>query len=223
MTRSLLTAAFAATLALSSARADGDKPKPAAEGDKKPTVRDGEKPKTGPKDAPGGKRRRTVGLVAAVDTAAKTLTVTQMGEGGLRQQVVGLTDDAVITIDRQPAKLADLPKGMFVEAFLAPGGGGKDGDKVAFKAAEVNVQVAKFTWIVKEANSTAVTLVGGGPDDKTPDRVVKLAPGAKIVIDGKDAKPADLQAGDRAMFVMTADKTAAVSVTVNTPGGGDKK
>jgi RNA polymerase sigma factor (sigma-70 family) len=175
----------------------------------------------GAKDRPEGgkpaKPRKLFGQIGVVDAKAGTVSLVRMGEGGPREDVVKLTPDARVTIDGKEAKPAELPKGGAAELVLASARDGKQ-----LEVSEVAVNTIKFTGIVKEATADSVTLLGGPPGSSVPDRVLKLAPGGKVLIDGRPAKLSDLQAGDRANIVMTADRSAAARITVGTKGDGEK-
>jgi len=51
-----------------------------------------------------------------------------------------------------------------------------------------------------------------------------VTPASKVTISGKDAKLADLKAGDKVTITMTADDSAALTIsTAKTEGGGKPK
>lgn len=176
---------------------DGEKPKP--EGDKPAAPKDGEKPKKTPKFA---------GKVAAVDASSKTVTLVTKGDAGT-EIVVKLTDDAKVLIDGKDAKVGDIAKGAVVTFSLVPG---KDGQPRT--ANEVVVSGNTFGGSIKSIDTAGVTVA----NEKT-ERSLTLAPGGKVVVDGKDAKLADLKVGDRVTVTLTADDSAAVVIEV----GGKKR
>ncbi len=192
----------------------GEKP-----GEQPEVKRDGEKPAQ-----PGNRKKRAVtGFVGSVDTKASTVALLRMGEGGLREDIFKLSPSAKVTVDGKEVKLDTVPKGTTAEVVVLSFA--REGGALA-EASELNVDSAKLVWVVKEANATSVTLLGGGRESKLEDRVIKLAADAKVIIDGKDAKPAELQAGDVATIVLNADRSAATLITVGTKkpvrdGGGD--
>jgi RNA polymerase sigma factor (sigma-70 family) len=202
-----------------------DGQKPAKPGEKPATQRDGEKPN---KPAPDGEKptqnkkvRKLSGFVGTVDAKAGTITLLRMGEGGLREDTFKLAADGKVVVDGKEVKLDAVPKGTTAElnivSFAREGGGFGE-------TSEITVDGAKVVWVVKEAGASTVTLLGGGRTARLPDRVIKLATNAKVVIDGKPAKPTDLQPGDVATIVLNANH-AATSVSVGTkrgPGDGDK-
>ena len=59
---------------------------------------------------------------------------------------------------------------------------------------------------------------------KIGDRVFKLLPGTKVTINGKDAKAADLKAGDKVTITLTTDESGALVIAggEKTKPGGDK-
>ena len=117
--------------------------------------------------------------------------------------------DAKITLDGKDAKLGDIAKGALVTFTLIPG---KDGQPRT--ANEVVVSGSTFGGSVKRIDGEGVTV-----GNEKFDRVLKLAPTGKVIVDGKDAKVADLKVGDRVMVTLTADDSAAVLIEV----GGKKR
>jgi RNA polymerase sigma factor (sigma-70 family) len=189
---------------------DGEKPKPAAPDG------DGEKPA-----APRKNRRVILGQVGAVDAGARTVTLLRTDGGGLREEAVKVREDAKVLVDGKEVNLADVPKGATAELGLVTFG--KEGSPPI--ASEVWVDGSKLVGVIKAAGATTLTLLGGGAVSKLPDRVLKLAPAAEVVVNGKAAKPTDLQPGDVATVTLGADRTTATAVAVKTrtgPGDGEK-
>ena len=58
---------------------------------------------------------------------------------------------------------------------------------------------------IKQIDTTSVTV-----GNEKISRVVKLAPGGKVMIGEKEGKLADLKVGDRATVTLTSDESAAV-------------
>jgi ribosomal 50S subunit-recycling heat shock protein len=178
---------------------DGQKPAGPKDGDKPAAPKDGEKPKKVPKFA---------GKVSSVDAAAKTVALVTKGEAG-NEIVVKLTDDAKVLIDGKDAKVGDIAKGAMVTFTLIPG---KDGQPRT--ANEVVVSGNLFGGSIKSIDAGGVTVA-----NEKAERSLKLAPAGKVVVNGKDAKLADLKAGDRVMVTLTADDSAAMLIEV----GGKKR
>jgi predicted RNA-binding protein with TRAM domain len=160
--------------------------------------------------------RKLTGHVAAVNAKNGTVTVLRKGEGGLREDIVKLAPDARVIVDGKEAKLDAVPTGSTAEFSITALA--KEGSGFA-EVSEVAVDRSKIVWVVKEADAASVTLLGGGRKTQLPDQVIKLAPGAKVLINGKESKPTDLQPGDVATIVLNADRSAATSVAVKTRGG----
>lgn len=156
-----------------------------------------------PEGKPGVKVQKFGGRVASVDASARTITLASKGEGG-KEVVVKVTADAKVTVDGKDAKLGDVARGVTVTLTIASA---KDGQ--LREVNEVVVAGITFGGTVKQVDTTSVTI-----GSEKSDRVLKLAPGAKVVINGKEAKLTDLKVGDRAMATLTSDETAAVVITV---------
>jgi RNA polymerase sigma factor (sigma-70 family) len=161
---------------------------------------DGEKP-AGTKPAKFG------GKVAAVDAAARTITLGPKGEGG-KEMVVKITADAKITVDGKDAKIADIPKGVTATFNLASA---KDGQ--LREVNEVTVAGPTFFGTVKQIDATSITV-----GTEKSDRVFKLATVGKVMIGEKEGKVADLKVGDRVSVTLSSDESAAVLIV-----GGVKK
>ena len=204
MKRFLYSLAVAAGGLVPFASADEPKPKPAPEGVKKPAP-DGEKP--------GVKRvARTAGTLGKIDAEKKSFVLVRKGDGGLREDTYSLAADATVTIDLKPGKFDALKEGMTVE--IATAGEGKG-------VSEVRAAGVKLQGVVKSATEDSVTF--GGKEGKPADRTVKLAPGAKVLVQGKDGKLTDLQGGSKVFVQLTADGNAAILVTDGGPAGTEKK
>jgi RNA polymerase sigma factor (sigma-70 family) len=177
--------------------------------------RRGEREKAVPRgDREKGTRRvpRLSGKVDRIDAERNTITLLRKGDGGLRTDIVPVDPKATIIIDGKPAKLADIKPEMNAEAVL-------EGEGRA--ATEIRVAGPRLFGIVKDYTADTVTI--GGKEGKPADQVFKLAPGGKVLVDGKESKFTDLQAGDRATVLLTSDGKAIVSITVNTRGDGDQE
>jgi RNA polymerase sigma factor (sigma-70 family) len=163
---------------------------------------DGEKPNKTPKFA---------GKVATVDAAARTVGLVTKGEAG-NAIVVKLTDDAKVTIDGKDAKVGDIAKGATATFTLVAA---KDGQPRT--ANEVVVSGLSFSGSIKRIDGDTLTV-----GNEKFDRVLKLAAGGKVVVDGKDLKVSDLKVGDRVTVTLTSDDSAAVLIAVGKKGESDK-
>jgi RNA polymerase sigma factor (sigma-70 family) len=177
---------------------DGEKPKPEVEKPLKPAPVDGEKVKpVGEK--PAGKFG---GKIVAVNAEANTITLASKGLDG-EEMVVKLAADAKVFVDGKEAKLANVPTGAFAGIVFA---GGKDGTKEKV-ASEVRVTGSTATGILKEVDASSITLAA-----EKAARVYKITAGTKVTVDGKDAKVADLKAGDKVTVTLTADEAAVLTI-----------
>ncbi|WP_439620433.1 sigma-70 family RNA polymerase sigma factor [Gemmata sp.] len=195
------------------AKPDGEKPAAPKDGQKPAGPKDGDKPEDDKPAAPkdGDKPKKTpkfAGKVSAVDASAKTITLVTKGEAG-NEIVVKLTDYAKVTIDGKDAKVGDIAKGATATFTLVAA---KDGQPRT--ANEVVVSGLSFGGSIKRIDGDGVTV-----GNEKFDRVLKLAAGGKVLVDGKDAKLADLKVGDRVTVTLTADDSAAVLIAV----GGQKR
>ncbi len=174
---------------------DGEKPAPG-----KP---DGEKPKPAPKF--GGK-------VASVDAKANTIMLAIKGDGGVVEKMYPLAQGAKVFVDGKEAKLEAVPKNA-TASFLA--NAQKDGTLP--QITELRVTGSNITGIVKQADATSVTL-----DGEKAARTFKLAADGKVTVGGKEAKLADIKAGDKITVTLTADESAALTISTGTKGDGEK-
>ena len=118
------------------------------------------------------------------------------------------TADAKITVDGKTVKLDAIPTGAFATFTII---GAKDGQ--AREASEAVVAGPTFTGTVKQIDATTLTV---GAEKSA--RVVKLAPGGKVLIGEKEGAFADLKVGDTATVTLAADESAAVLIV----SGGKK-
>jgi RNA polymerase sigma factor (sigma-70 family) len=167
-------------------------------------VGDGEKPAKPAKNPTFG------GKISAVDAKEKTITITLKGD---REQVIKLTAEAKVLVDGKEAKLDAVPKGAFANFTIASA---KDGQPR--EASEVRVSGSTFVGAVKQIDANNITI----GNEKT-DRVLKLLPGTKVTVNGKDAKVADLKTGDRVQVTLTADESGALVVASGEKTGDKPK
>jgi RNA polymerase sigma factor (sigma-70 family) len=128
-----------------------------------------------------------------------------------KPRTVTLAAGGTVTINGKEAKLTDLSPGdaIFVtltadesSALLIASGKGVDGEKPGAKAPKFGGKIAAV-----DATARTVTLTGKGADTKI---LVQLSADAKVLIDGKEAKLADLPIGASAAFTLTSAKDGAV-------------
>ena len=180
------------------AKPDGEKPKPAPDGEKKP-------------EKPLKPALRSGAKVASVDAKESTVMLAVKGDGGVVEKLFPVAPDAKITVDGKDAKLADVPKNS-TAAYAA--GATKDGTLP--KITELRITGSTVTGVVKEVSATDIAL----ESEKKP-QAFKVTGDTKVTVNGKDAKPADLKAGDKVAITMKADESAALSIAVG-KGDGEK-
>ncbi|MBA4187152.1 MAG: hypothetical protein C0467_03955 [Planctomycetaceae bacterium] len=166
--------------------------------------KDGEKPS---KPTP-----KVAGRVAAVDAKENTITVAMKGEGGVNEKVVKLASGAKVFVDGKEAKLADVPKGS-IAAFVLTGT--KDGAPA--EITEVRVTGTTVVGVIKQVDTASISL----ESEKNPQNF-KLAPGAKVTVNGKEGKASDLKAGEKVAITLSSDGNSALSVTGGIKGDGEK-
>jgi ribosomal 50S subunit-recycling heat shock protein len=173
-----------------------DKPKP-----------DGEKPD---KPKPEGQKKpvaRPAGRIASVDAKANTITVVVKGDAGLTEKVVQLAPTTKVFIDGKEAKLEAVPKGAFAALVTA---GTREG--VPPEVAELRVTGRSATGVIDQIDAGSITLAG----EKNPVTAAITAD-TKVTVNGKDARPADLKAGDKVQVTLTTDEKAALAITGGRP------
>ena len=127
---------------------------------------------------------RVEGTIVAVDLDERLVVVEPLrGSDLLRLRV---TDDTVITLDGQPARLTDLHRGFGVGALF---------DRMTHEAARINAEsFAEVRGTVRDVNVALGTLtiaIGGG------DRTITLnvGPATPISLNGRPAELEDLRRG----------------------------
>ena len=193
MKKFLYALAVAAGGSLPFAAAEDEKPKPPAEGVKKPAP-DGEKKPVKPS--------RVTGRIGKID--GQSLVLVRKGDAGLREDTFTLPADAKVLIDGKPAKVDALKPQMTVDLVAA--GEGKP-------ITEIRATGQKLNGVVKATTADSITL--GGKEERT----IKLAEGAKVMVQGKAAKLTDLAVGAKVFVQLAADESGALLVT----DGGVKK
>jgi hypothetical protein len=191
---------------------DGQKPKPGDKPDK--PAPDAQKPKPEKPDKPkpdtGAKKPapRIVAQIVGVSPADRTITVLRKRDSGPVEEFVQLAADAKVFVDGKPAALKAVPKDA-IASFVV--GKAKEGEPV--EITELRVTGQSVTGLLTAADATTVTLDVGSKDGTPALKVFELAPGARVSIGGKDVKTTELEVGDKVTVVLTADGSAALSVT----------
>ncbi len=158
--------------------------------DKAPAAKQKDKPPARPAGT------RLVGTLGAADAAAGTITLTRKNEADL---VVALAKDAVVTADGKAAKLGDLKAGATVEVERAT-------DKAP--ATKVAATGRRVTSELVRVDGMNLSLKG-----KPNDQDFTLTAGAKVTLDGKDAKLTDLPIGQPVTVQLSADGSAVLGVS----------
>jgi len=151
---------------------------------------------------------RQTGTVGAVDAAAGTITLVRKGDGGERRDTIAVAKDATIVVDGKAAKLADVKVKASADVEIP-------GERQP--ATKVTVSGEKVPGVLMAFDKESVTVGFRGDGRALVERKLALAPAAKVTLDGKDAKLADLQTGDRVIVTLTSDGTAALVITAGVP------
>ncbi len=190
----------------------GEKPTTKPDGEKpKPTNPDGEKKPEKPAK-PDKVGLKFGGRVASVDAKESTITLAVKGDGGVVEKLYPVAKDAKVFIDDKEGKLADVPKNS-TAMFSATAT--KDGQPPVIS--ELRVTGSILVGTIKEVSAISIAL----ESEKKP-LVFKIANNTKVTINGKDAKATDLKAGDKVIITLTADDTAALTISTGVKGDGDK-
>jgi hypothetical protein len=107
-----------------------------------------------------------------------------------------------VFIDNKDAKLADVPKNSTAAFVAAPTKEGK-----LPLITELRVTGSVISGIIKEVSATDLAL----ENEKKP-QAFKVSADTKVTVNGKDAKAADLKAGDKVVVTLKADESAALLV-----------
>ncbi|MBN9519403.1 sigma-70 family RNA polymerase sigma factor [bacterium] len=174
----------------------------------------GAQPEPAAQKAKGDKPRderpahRAAGTLGPVDEKAGTITLVRKFDGGEKSEVVTVAKDAAVVVDGKAAKLGDLKAGGVVEVERAAEAG---------PATKVAVTGQRVTSVLSAVDGGTLWLRG-----KPGDRDIPLAAGATVTLNGKAATLADLRVGEPVTVVLTADGSAARSVTAGAAAQPDK-
>ncbi len=142
---------------------------------------------------PAGKLSRALGRITAVDTKAKTITLS--GFGG-NDQTIAYNDDTKYMLD-VPAAVSDIKVGDTLRAFtIRPGGGGADADAKSISP--------NFLNIVPQVDVTGPPFTG--PFTPTEGVVTTLNP---LTITTADKKTVTVTVGDGTRLSKSKDATVA--------------
>jgi hypothetical protein len=142
------------------------------------------------------------GVVRRSDAAHGTITVAvRTGGRQTEERVYQVPPDAAVFVDGAAASPADVPDGATVvitPAAARPGA-------VAVLRAEGPTE----TRVLKAVDGQSVVVVVDGRD-----RTIPLAAGARFMVNGKPAAPADIRPGATVSLKFSADRKTVVSVAV---------
>jgi RNA polymerase sigma factor (sigma-70 family) len=212
--------------------ADGEK-KPKVQEVKKPPVEEVKKPKPATADDPtkpkpekpkpdGEKPKvQTIkigGEISGIDATAKKIFVTVKSEKGPVEKVVKVADDVKVFVDGKESTLAAVKKGAF--ASFAGATATKDGQPPT--AAEVRVTGRTVNGLVTATDDKSVTIEIGSKESKEALQL-NVGTGSRIQY-GKNAnaKPTDLQTGDKVTATLTTDGTSALVIQGGSKGDPEK-
>jgi ribosomal 50S subunit-recycling heat shock protein len=118
-----------------------------------------------------------------------------------------------VFIDNRDAKLADVPKNSTAAFVAAPTKEGK-----LPLITELRVTGSTIGGVIKDVSATDIALEG----EKKP-QAFKVAADTRVTVNGKDAKAADLKAGDKVLITLKADESGALSIAGGTKVGDGEK
>jgi hypothetical protein len=147
------------------------------------------------------------GVVKAVDIKANTITITEYAQGKKRDVVVRLVPGAKVAVDGKVARLEDVPIG----APHARVNGGKLEASQVTDAEGLWVTGTDEAGFFKKVNDGVLTYKPAGPpENKPPDKHMRLAPDVEAWVGGKLGSFGSFKPGDRINIRYTADgKTRA--------------
>src|SRR5262245_1764130 len=163
------------------------------------------------------------GTAKAIDAKANTITVTLAGKKGQpgEDKTFAIAPDAKVANEGKDGKLDDVKAGAQAALKLSDDGKSVVGIAVgARKPEKGDKAVAGKAVEIKAIDAKAGTITIAG---KKADQTLKLAADAKVTLDGKDAKLADIKAG-QAFVKLSEDGQSVVALAVGgqKPDKGDK-
>jgi RNA polymerase sigma factor (sigma-70 family) len=146
------------------------------------------------------------GKLESIDASSVTIGYFKRGEGAVSKTYT-LAKDIKISRDGKDAKLADLKKGVQVSLKLSADQ--KSAVAITFDTPAVSAPLKSV-----DANKNTIT-VTVGPRGAKEDKTYDVAKDAKIVIDGKESKLADLRTGGVIAFAVN-DTNAVTLIRTST-------
>ncbi len=161
------------------------------------------------------------GLIKAIDPSKRTVTVTvrtARGDDAGEEQTLTIAKDALVVVDDgkgrrlslKEAKLADVPVGAAVSMKLSA-------DQTVVMQCRAEGPTLSGILKVTDADKGTITIImGRGRGEDGEEKTVVLAKNARITLDGKEAKLADLKPGDMPPHIqlrLSLDQKTAQSVT----------
>jgi RNA polymerase sigma factor (sigma-70 family) len=148
--------------------------------------------------------------VKSVDADRRTITFDDKAHPDLAGQTYAVAKDAVIRIDGQPGKPADIPAGAFVSVVMAVYG------QTARRLDAEGPQLAECGISAVNIDGKTITF-----DDKAPAEVagktLAVAKNIHIVVDGKTEPLSGLPVGAHANATLSVDRSAVCHVHVQGP------
>lgn len=160
------------------------------------------------------------GRVKAVDAMKNTLTLTTQQRGGdMEEKTFEVPKTAVTLIDDgrgrrfalREGKLSEVPTGSAVTVRLSP-----DQKQVALVRAE-GPSIGGRVKAVDAAKGTVTLEIFVARGENSEEKTLPLLKNARIVIDGKEAKLADIKAGEENSFAqlrLSLDQKEIQSITI---------
>jgi RNA polymerase sigma factor (sigma-70 family) len=163
---------------------------------------------------------RVEGIIEGIDLKKKRLTISESSMGGLAYHTIGgrltqqIATDARVVINKKAAAFSDLKPNMKVTLQMSAV---KNAPDVAITAIGRSVE-GIIKSVDAERNLMSVTI----PSIQLTTTEVSVSMEAKVVIDGKACKLADLKAGMAVTLQMCAesDKSVIVGVTATKAAKG---
>jgi hypothetical protein len=155
--------------------------------------------------------REVRGTVLKIDAAVGTIDIRQRGDGGQVDLTFNLSRAAKVTLDGKEAKLSDLAEGMNVLLRVSPAT-----EDVQAVAAE-GPTMAVFLRGVDAAARTLTLAI------EKRERVLPLAPQARVTVDGRDAGLEELPEGGRVTLKLSVDGKSVLSVASGKARDGDRE
>jgi small nuclear ribonucleoprotein (snRNP)-like protein len=208
MVLGLLMAGSGTLLHHALAGAPADRPA-AAEKPRTPAAPEARAAREQPKDGP-----TAAGALQSVDAAKNTITITVNNrQTGKTEKTFDMVKDITVVQDGKAAKLSDLKPGGHVTLKLSA----DQKTVVGVTSAGATIQGPLKSVDAAKNTVTLTTETRQGKQDKT----YQLAKDAKVTLDGKEAKLADLKEGTRVVLTMSVDGSTVLQVGTPSRRGGE--